>query len=179
MGIDVWMLRPAVPVEPVDEAKPEEQIEAPVSQPVAEDTPEFTLAFVHYGTVGLCLSLESGQTEIPRRFCDDLARSMGGNLEAARFQKLEWPMVKSPGIDQSIETAREVVAEKLDVLPPTVLMFGEDIKIYFAPLADHETGTIRKVQGRSIALFESSLQVMASATHKSTVWHVISSLRKS
>lgn len=176
MGIDIWKFRPVVSVEA--QVAVEDVMEKEETGP-APEAPRFSLAFLHYETVGLCLSLDPDEEEIPRRFCDDIARSMDGNLDGARFQKLDWPMVKTAAFDQSIGAAREVVAEKLNIMPPVVFMFGEDLKEYFAPLSHQDVGSVTNIEGRTVALFERSREVMTSAARKASLWRVVSDLRAS
>ena len=129
MGIDVWTSRSAIAPEvvvAVDSAiqsmnmnslakmptqAPNRDVEttAPLQTEEAlagAPLPKFLLALFHYETVCICLSLD-GESELPRRFCDDVARTMGGNIESLRFQLLKWPMLSTPGIDQSIKAARK------------------------------------------------------------------------
>lgn len=156
MGIDVWTSRSAVAPQVV--AAVEAAIE-PANSPtgmsrqaaakkVETDTavqtgdaatgkqiPEFMLALFHYETIGICLSLRA-ESELPRRFCDDVARAMGGNIESVRYQLLKWPMLSTSGIDQSINAAREVVTQKFRQMPARVLVFGDDVGEYYYPLRD-------------------------------------------
>jgi hypothetical protein len=93
------------------------------------------LALFHYETIGICLSLRA-ESELPRRFCDDVARAMGGSIESVRYQLLKWPMLSTSGIDQSINAAREVVTQKFRQMPARVLVFGDDVDEYYNPLRD-------------------------------------------
>lgn len=110
------------------------EVQAEVAE-TGKKIPEFMLALFHYETVGICLSL-SAESELPRRFCDDVARAMGGNIESVRYQLLKWPMLSTSGIDQSINAAREVVTQKFRQMPARVLVFGDDVGEYYNPLRD-------------------------------------------
>ena len=110
------------------------EVQAGVAE-TGKKIPEFMLALFHYETVGICLSL-SAESELPRRFCDDVARAMGGNIESVRYQLLKWPMLSTSGIDQSINAAREVVTQKFRQMPARVLVFGDDVGEYYNPLRD-------------------------------------------
>ena len=153
MGIEVWRLRGSasieVPVTPAarlpirPEINPLPELEpaavspetvAPVS---SEPVPQFRLAFLHYQTLGICLALEPGE-EVPRRFCDDIARFLGGEVSDLKFQLLDWPMLNTSGIDQSLTAARQVVTQKFNLMPSKVLVFGNDVSTYFGPLEKAE-----------------------------------------
>ncbi len=185
MGIEVWLLRPDTGVA-TSEEKPEnlreEKVLAVPDAVVADksDTgarPQFSLAFLHYETVGFCLSLQGDSAELPRRFCDDLARSLGGNVDAARYHKLVWPMVRSSGFDQSLDAAKEVVAEKFSTMPRSIVVFGEDLNEYYEPLKDQQIGAESEVDGRTCVLFESVDRVMSSADQQRNLWRILSSWR--
>ena len=156
MGIDVWTSRS--PVAPQVVAAVEAAIEHASSQAgmsrlaptknveadssvqtgdaaAGKEIPEFMLALFHYETIGICLSLRA-ESELPRRFCDDVARAMGGNIESVRYQLLKWPMLSTSGIDQSINAAKEVVTQKFRLMPSRVLVFGDDVGEYYNPLRD-------------------------------------------
>ncbi len=156
MGIDVWTSRSAVApqvVASVDAAieaansptgmsrqaaatKVETDVAVQIGDAATgEQIPEFMLALFHYETIGICLSLHA-ESELPRRFCDDVARAMGGNIESVRYQLLKWPMLSTSGIDQSINAAREVVTQKFRQMPARVLVFGDDVGEYYYPLRD-------------------------------------------
>ena len=156
MGIDVWTSRSAITPQVVAAVESAIQsmnsvTEMPTQAPdrdvetaaavqteaalVGTPLPEFMLALLHYETVGLCLSL-AAESELPRRFCDDVARTMGGNIESLRYQLLKWPMLSTSGIDQSINAAREVVTQKFRQMPSKVLVFGDDVGDYYNPLRD-------------------------------------------
>jgi len=156
MGIDVWTSRSVVApqtvaaveaaIEPASRSTvmsrpaPAIKIEADVTvqtgdAAMGEPIPEFMLALFHYETIGICLSLRA-ESELPRRFCDDVARAMGGNVESVRYHLLKWPMLSTSGIDQSINAAREVVTQKFRQMPARVLVFGDDVGDYYNPLRD-------------------------------------------
>ncbi len=156
MGIDVWTSRSAVgpqidgaveaAIEPangpegISRPAPAKKIETEVTVQTGDaargkQIPEFMLALFHYETIGICLSL-GAESELPRRFCDDVARAMGGNIESVRYQLLKWPMLTTSGIDQSIDAAREVVTQKFRQMPARVLVFGDDVGEYYNPLRD-------------------------------------------
>ncbi|MCS5574246.1 MAG: hypothetical protein NZ789_15040 [Pseudomonadales bacterium] len=156
MGIDVWTSRSAVApqvvatvdaaIEPANSptgmsrqaAAKKVETDAAVQigdAATGKQIPEFMLALFHYETIGICLSLRA-ESELPRRFCDDVARAMGGNIESVRYQLLKWPMLSTSGIDQSINAAREVVTQKFRQMPARVLVFGDDVGEYYYPLRD-------------------------------------------
>jgi hypothetical protein len=120
-----------VPAKNVEADAPVQTGDAAAGQQI----PEFMLALLHYETIGLCLSLRA-ESELPRRFCDDVARAMGGDIESVRYQLLKWPMLSTSGIDQSINAAREVVTQKFRQMPARVLVFGDDVGEYYNPLRD-------------------------------------------
>ena len=195
MGIDVWSRRPppVVVKENVkektkaatgraDKPKRAEHIanatrpsrKVPASgkvPPITHEVPRFSLAFFHYGSIGLCLSLNNEETRVPRRLCDDLARVMNGNIEAVRFHRLDWPMLSTTGIDQSINAAREVVTQKFSTLPARVIVIGRDVADYYEPLANvqaHLPGDAggQKIGGQSVMLIPSLEEFMTSAQAK-------------
>ncbi|MBT4162612.1 MAG: hypothetical protein HOC70_08470 [Gammaproteobacteria bacterium] len=181
MGIEVWAVRNSTPVnqhmpeavqQPIDPAPQRvEQSEEKISPPA--DQPEFRLALLHYESVGLCLSLTPGAT-LPRRLCDDVARMMGGNIELARFQMLEWPMLNTSGIDQSLASARQVVTQKFAVLPEKVVVFGGDVSIYFSPLKQVESGQPSRVGNQSFLVVPSLVDLMKSPSEKRNLMVVLS-----
>ncbi len=200
MGIDVWVLRTNVaPIEaetaaaapaattqsrgiqqvadaigPITETQTDAPKPAP--KPAApqklKETPSFTLALFHYGTVGICISVAPGQSP-PRKFCDDVARAAGGDVGGVRYQQLEWPMVKSSSIDQSIDAARAVVAQKFSLLPQQVMIFGSDVCNYFAPIEAGSPGTTIRHEERRFTLMPAVAEVMSSASHKRQLWQLI------
>ena len=156
MGIDVWTSRSAIAPQVVVAVEsaiqsmnsltemstqaPDRDVETTAAVQteaalVGTPLPEFMLALLHYETVGLCLSL-GAESELPRRFCDDVARALGGNIKSVRYQLLKWPMLSTSGIDQSINAAREVVTQKFRQMPSRVLVFGDDVGEYYNPLRD-------------------------------------------
>jgi len=189
MGIDVWSIRQApcglAVAQPIlPQGDPDLAVPAtyqsmrnasaksavagaiiPADRPIEQEVPEFRLALLHYGSIGICLSL--GKTaELPRRFCDDIAGIMGGDLKAARFHQLDWPMLSSRDIDQSISAAREVVTQKFRVLPSRVVVFGEDVGEYFIPLRDLPVLTPGAIGSQSFLLIPSLGDLMGSSAAK-------------
>lgn len=192
MGIDVWVPRVSGAVdigvqEEASSATPLPDAAAPksFSQKKAErpaprrkvaappPAPAFSLALLHYGSVGLCLSLEAGG-KLPRRFCDDVARAGRGDVENARFQQLDWPMLKSTSIDQSIDVAREVVARKFLWLPDRIFVFGEDVCDYHQAIAAAKPGQVVRAEPKHYTLMGGVFEVMASADAKRLLWKLIS-----
>ena len=132
---------------------------------VATPLPEFMLALLHYETVGLCLSL-GAESELPRRFCDDVARAMGGNIESLRYQLLKWPMLSTSGIDQSINAAREVVTQKFRQMPSKVLVFGDDVGDYYNPLRDLAPMSAGAVGAHTFLKVPSLTELLGSGSSK-------------
>lgn len=188
MGIDVWSIRPAVDRQPpVAGSSPVSDVvraigAAPEPLPPnrtagaeAEAVPRFRLALLHYGTFGICVSLKESE-KLPRRFCDDLARVMGGDIEALRYHELVWPMLSTSGIDQSVNAAREVVTRKLRMLPSQVLVLGDEVAEYFAPL--REARQAPYVLGPQGFLLQPALaETMASADVKRELFLSLQSWR--
>jgi hypothetical protein len=194
MGIDVWSIRQApgdlAVVQPIlPQGEPDRAAPAtyrsisnasvknaavkravtdaiiPADRQTEQEVPEFRLALLHYGSIGLCLSL--GKTaELPRRFCDDIAGIMGGELKEARYHQLQWPMLSSRNFDQSIAAAREVVTQKFRVLPQRVVVFGEDVGEYFNPLRDLPVLTPGAIGSQSFLLIPSLGDLMGSSAAK-------------
>ena len=94
MGIEVWKLRkdevsmlndlsePALPVIAEKRMGGKDQHVA-----ISDDfpaTPRFRIAMLHYGSIGICVSLEQ-DADFPRRFCDDLARFMAADLQSLKL----------------------------------------------------------------------------------------------
>ena len=127
---------------------------------------------LHYGSLGLCLSMAEGET-LPRIFCDDVARAAGGDVEAVKYQQLDWPMVNSATMDQSIEVARQVVAGKLAQLPNHILFFGPDLPQYIEPLASTKLGETVQVGKAQCLLLANAADVMASGEEKRKLWHLV------
>lgn len=193
MGIEVWSLRgeiTAVPEltpqkarTPTREAMPIAKVEsetAAASDSVAtasatpvQPVPKFRLAMLHYGSVGLCLSLAEG-AELPRRFCDDVARLMAADVQSVRFQMVQWPMLDTAGIDQSISAARQVVTQKFNVLPAKMIVIGRDVAEYFGPL--EKVGDKPTLVGRqSYLLLPSLTELLGSADQKRQLMSVLAS----
>ena len=186
MGIDVWTLRSAISPEVVVAVEsavqstnsltemsrqvPNRNVETAAAVQteaalVGASLPEFMLAFLHYETVGLCLSL-GAESELPRRFCDDVARTMGGNIESLRYQLLKWPMLSTSGIDQSINAAREVVTQKFRQMPSKVLVFGDDVGDYYNPLRDLASMSIGAVGAQTFIKVPSLTEILGSGSSK-------------
>jgi len=204
MGIDVWSIRPALPGpmqtpgsgSPLPDlmkaigASPEPERKSPVPSaetrdkktatkpaPAEAEVPRFRFALLHYGTLGVCISL--GETDsLPRRFCDDLARVMGGDLEGLRYHELTWPMLDTSGIDQSVNAAREVVTQKLKSLPARVVVIGEDVAEYYGPLRDLGNEP-RNVGNQSYLLVPSMATTSGSAEIKRSLFISLQAWRNS
>lgn len=201
MGIDVWSIRPAIPDTPPAvsgasplpdlvraigaDREPEKQKRQPAeratvsSQPVTgkAETPRFRFALLHYGSLGICISL--GETDkLPRRFCDDLARTMDGNVDELRYHELTWPMLNTAGIDQSVGAAKEVVTQKLKTLPTRVLVIGEEVADYFGPLQEAAV-TPRSVGSQSFLLIPGMAKTAESADIKRRLFESLQAWRKS
>lgn len=184
MGIEVWRLRPDPAAVVVADSAPVVQ-PAPAAEVVATEpetasrprdnavVPEFRLAFLHYETVGLCLSLARGQ-ELPRRLCDDIAGTLGGNVKDVRFQMLEWPMLSTSGIDQSDSAARQVVTQKFGVLPARVIVFGQDVKEYYRPLEKAHAAEPLAVGRQQYLLIDQLKELMGSSQSKRQLLAVLS-----
>ena len=186
MGIDVWTSRSAIAPQVVVAVEsaiqsmnsltemstqaPDRDVETAAAVQteaalVGTPLPEFMLALLHYETVGLCLSL-GAESELPRRFCDDVARTMGGNIESLRFQLLKWPMLSTSGIDQSINAAREVVTQKFRQMPSKVLVFGDDVGDYYNPLRDLAPMSVGAVGAQTFLKVPSLKELLGSGSSK-------------
>ena len=175
MGIEVWAHRESGAVLP--ESAPEPEMPAPVKQRATKENdqvsipdgepaiPRFRLAMLHYGSVGFCLSLAEG-AELPRRFCDDVARAMAADPRALKLQIVEWPMLDTSGIDQSIDAARQVVAQKFGVLPAKVIVVGVDVAEYFVPLEKFRDDAPVLVGKQSYLVVPSLIELLKSADKK-------------
>ena len=198
MGIEVWTRRalvspmpngPDAPARLAPGAKQEpapaavETTVAPVpsipasSSPTPVETrvpevPRFRLGMLHYGDFSVCMLLAE-KAEFPRRFSDDVARLMGADIAAARYQQLDWPMLDTQGIDQSVNAAREVVMRKFAVLARRVLVIGADIGDYYLPLAGFEPLAPRDVNRQSMLWVPGLDTVTASADSKQQFMHVL------
>lgn len=197
MGIEVWTRRalvPAVPkgpdapaglasgakqdtapavVETAAAAVP--SIRASLPTPVETRPPEvprFRLGMLHYGDFSVCMLLAE-KAEFPRRFSDDVARLMGADIAAARYQQLDWPMLDTQGIDQSVHAAREVVMRKFSVLGRQVLVIGTDIGDYYLPLAGFEPLVPRTVDRQSMLWVPGLRTVTASADSKQQFMYLL------
>lgn len=132
---------------------------------VGKEIPEFMLALFHYETIGICLSLRA-ESDLPGRFCDDVARTMGGNIKSVRYQLLKWPMLSTSGIDQSINAAREVVTQKFRQMPSRVLVFGDDVGEYYNPLRDLPTMSVGAVGAQTFLKVPSLKDLLGSGSAK-------------
>jgi hypothetical protein len=186
MGIDVWIPRSAIAPQVVVAVEsaiqsmngltemsaqaPDRDVETAAvvqtkTSSIGAPLPVFMLALLHYETVGLCLSL-GAESELPRRFCDDVARTMGGNIESLRYQLLKWPMLSTSGIDQSINAAREVVTQKFRRMPSKVLVFGDDVGDYYNPLRDLASMSIGAVGAQTFIKVPSLTEILGSGSSK-------------
>ena len=186
MGIDVWSIRPAlalrapVPEEPnvAGPAVAQKAGKSPVeavpaeaakeSPPVEADVPNFRLALLHYEVVGLCVSLQAEQ-QLPRDFCDAIARVLGADVKKLKYQELAWPMLNvlnASGIDQSIHAARQVVKQMFQNLPAQALAFGEDMGNYFEPLKEAKILVPVSVESQTWLPAPSLLDLMQSVDAK-------------
>ena len=120
---------------------------------------------LHYGSLGICLSLPE-EVDLPRRFCDDIARVMTADIKALKFQIVEWPMLDTSGINQSIDAARQVVAQKFGALPAQVIVIGADVAEYFRPLEKVSDDAPVLVGRQSYLLVPSLKELLGSAKRK-------------
>ena len=188
MGIEVWRLRRPLPepdaldprqTHPVEVSSADvAAVQAMPRSSQAEDSalsaqasaskvsiPRFRLALLHYKTVALVVSLEE-KMDPPKRLCDDIARLLGGDLEGLRYRLLEWPMLNTSGIDQSLSSARQVVTQKFGQLPNKVLIFGSEVSDYFGAIESLVPGKPGKVGRQSFIVVPSLLETMSSASAK-------------
>lgn len=195
MGIEVWSTRQSLPAaaaplpvatESRDERPPVHEIVArPVSDASiittqadstpsdglqsspsqSQPTPEFRLAMMHYGSLGMCLLLQT-DASVPRRFCDDIARFAGADVSALKYQELQWPMLATSGIDQSLSAAREVVVQKFKLLPPKMILFGDEMGTYFPPVQSMQLLSSNQFGGQTFLLLPQAPELMASVAQK-------------
>ncbi|MFT7219663.1 MAG: hypothetical protein ACI8Z1_001278 [Candidatus Azotimanducaceae bacterium] len=136
-------------------------------------TLSFRYALLHYGAVGLCVSLplsaSAQASDLPRRLCDDIAGLLGGDIKAARFQELKWPMVQSSGIDQSLPVAKQVVTDKFRQLPAKVVVIGRDVGRCFQLIDDLDPFTHGNFGGQQFLMVPSLTELMSSAEQKKTL----------
>ena len=186
MGIDVWSTRPVASeqTEPAIQAESDKLKKissAPATQkkPSAETprakTPKFTLAFFHYQEVAVCVSVNDMNGAVPRRLCDDMARYVGVDVAAVRFQQLEWPMLSTSGIDQSKQAARQVVTQKFSQLPERVIVLGKEVAEYYGPLEKLDGLEPMKIGKQSILLISEPRSLMTSSTLKKSLMLALSS----
>ncbi|MEM7283908.1 MAG: hypothetical protein AAF438_20015 [Pseudomonadota bacterium] len=193
MGIDVWVRRTKLvsqrapqSTQPVHEvlaqvaelpstesAKPKSVTTPPANpdQPV----PRFSMAFFHYVQIGICVALRGTGGPIPKRLCDDIARFAGGDVKAARFQQLDWPMLSNKGIDQSVKAAQEVVTQKFTTLPERVLVLGAGVAEYFGPLKPLESLAVAKFGKQQLMMVKDLEALQQSAAEKKALMIAISS----
>lgn len=130
-----------------------------------KSVPSFRYAMLHYDSVGVCISLPQ-ESEVPRRLCDDLARLMGGDIKAVKFQELKWPMLSNSGIDQSLGAARQVVTEKFRLLPQKVIVIGADVGHCFQPVQDLAHMTHGRFGAQAYFLIDSADALISSSETK-------------
>lgn len=180
MGIEVWSRRSlyAAPV-PVSEvsvpaagqvvaaagAAIKSDSQPPQAPVVPEKVPEFTLGFIYYETVAVGAMIPAGK-EFPRRFCDDLARMMGGKLESPKYQAITWPMLATTGVDQSITAAREVVRRKFELMGSKVMLLGEDVTEYLPQLADVSAWDIGVLDGQHVLVLPTVSELGSTAAKR-------------
>ena len=133
--------------------------------PNVSSSPKFRFALLHYMTVGFCVSL-SEVDEMPRRIFDDIARFMGADPKTMKQQIIEWPMLETSSIDQSLDAARQVVTQKFGLLPAKVIVMGYDLIPYFGPLEKALMETPVLVGSQSYLLIPSFSELKRSAQRK-------------
>ena len=133
--------------------------------PNVSSSPKFRFALLHYMTVGFCVSL-SEVDEPPRRIFDDIARFMGAHPKTMKQQIIEWPMLETSSIDQSLDAARQVVTQKFGLLPAKVIVMGYDLVPYFGPLEKALMETPVLVGSQSYLLIPSLSELKRSAQRK-------------
>ena len=131
----------------------------------ASSSPQFRFALLHYVTVGFCVSLSEVE-ELRRRIFDDIARFMGADPKTMKQQIIEWPILKTSSIDQSLDSARQVVTQKFGLLPAKVIVIGSDVVPYFGPLEKALIETPVLVGDQSYLLIPSFSELMRSAQRK-------------
>ena len=135
-----------------------------------EPVPEFRLGLLRYENLGIVVSLTPGEA-VPRRLCDDIARLLAGQHETPSYHLLEWPMLDSSSIDQSLSAARQVVTQKLTQLSGRVLVLGEGLGEYFGPLASLADGEAADIGRQSFMLVSNLAALKSSADQKRQLMH--------
>ena len=130
------------------------------------EKPVFSLVFLHYRTHGFCLWLNSADSALSRKFCDDVARFIGADLTATKYQKLDWPMLNTPGVDQSLEVVQEVLAQKFSVLPKQIIVFGEEVCRFHPGLVGTSLGETRILGSQSVLLVPALKTLLDSGSQK-------------
>ena len=126
--------------------------------------PQFRIAMLHYGSLGICLALDQDE-DVPRRFCDDVARVMAADLQSLKFKIVEWPMLDTSGIDQSLKAARQVVTQRFLAMPDKVIVIGAEIRDYFQPIEDIGDETL-SIVGKQEYLMLPSLRALFGSVNK-------------
>ena len=192
MGIEVWTLRPgpeagdmpASSPSPVESragkagetvaTRESDSVSRPLPvKPMTDEVPEFRFELLHYETVGICISL-AADAGLPRRFCDDIARTMGASIDKARFQMLEWPMLNTSGIDQSLSAARQVLTQKFSIMPRRTVVIGTDVPRFYGPLRSMEPGVPGQAGNQSFLFVPSLVELMGSAAEKRKLMRTLS-----
>lgn len=195
MGIDIWTRRAAQPVAEVTiPTLPDVEIEKPSRiravrqtqirdepgplKDVFAETPNFRLALLHYGSVGLCclMGVEKkgdDKARFPRRLCDDIARAVGGNVDGVQYRELAWPMLDTPGIDQSIGPARDVVTQKIKSLPSRVLVMGAEVGRYFPPVEGITIMQTVRFGSQDFLMLPDTGQILAGTVNKRELMTVL------
>ncbi len=135
----------------------------------AAPVPEFRFALLHYGLIGMCVALEK-RAQLPRRFCDDIALALGIPLVDTKYQLLNWPMLESASFDQSRESAMSVVGQKFEMLPRTIIVFGQDVALYHPPLVSIRPPATLETNGQRLVFFPAVAEVMQSAELQRNLW---------
>ncbi len=129
MGIDVWVLREdgGLSGQPVGTA-------AALPATDTASSPRFHLCLATYDDLSLIFEVPFEAATLPaelRRLADDIALACGRSRKPA-VQSLRWPMVKSPGFDQSASMARTALAERVASCGPFRLVFGKSVLAWLA-----------------------------------------------
>ena len=192
MGVDVWILRPSPGVAPAVADSPGAAPAATRAAPGARAAPAprpapasraaapgtgasaagLRFAVLHYGDIGLCVLL-TGEAELPKRFCDDIARTLGADPKGLRYQQLDLPPPGAEGAGQDVAAAAQQLAQRFETLPDRVMVFGAETADFFSPLRDIEPMTPSRLGHRRILLISSLPALMRSSEAKRALLRVL------
>jgi len=151
---------------------------------VGESEPEFLLCFSDYSVadqdVSCVFYLPYATPGLPievRRFADNVAVALFGQVTAPERSELRWPMVKAAHIPQSAVEAKQVVAVRLEQRGRQVLVFGQAAFQFFDIAPQTPIGAACSVAGKTLWPLAEVGHYFTDAEAKRRLWKTLVAIK--